>query len=131
MNISATNGHSIKHKESEKLSNELAEFEAKGGKIKQFNNVKHVEIQFNNRAKSQKKSEKDKAFRQRKLIQLPVIQEYSNWGGHCKWQKLSEAAGGKVSSGTLSNVNQGLATIESLEDWKNIVEAIELLRGSK
>lgn len=128
--ISAILGHNIKNKRSEVLKDEVEKWLASGGVINSSETEK-VEVMFNNSlkdAKSRLNAEYYEASRQRKSIQVPVIQDYSSWGGDKKWSKLSQAVGGKVSAGTLSNINNEKTTIADIEVWREVVKAIEILK---
>lgn len=129
MNISATNGHSIKHKESEKLSKEVEAFFANGGKVS--DSKKPAEVFFNGAKKpvTSYNSEYYEASKQRKAIQMPVLNEYAKWGGLGKWAKLSNAVGNKIPASQLSNTNRGETSIKCLETWREVVKAIEELRN--
>lgn len=130
--ISAMLGHNIKNKRSEVLQSEVEKWLASGGVINGCE-TKKVKVGFNNSLKEPKQrlnAEYYEASRQRKSIQVPVIQDYSKWGGDKKWSKLSNAVGGKVSAGTLSNINNGKTTIADIEVWREVVKAIEMLKGS-
>lgn len=130
--ISATLGHNLKHKRSEALQSEVDKWLASGGVIN-GSDTKKVKVGFNNSlkdAKSRLNAEYYEASRQRKSVQVPVIQDYSKWGGDKKWSKLSQAVGGKVSAGTLSNINNNKTTIADIEVWREVVKAIEILKGS-
>lgn len=128
-NISATLGHDIKHSRSEALQSEVEAFLASGGKINGGSTP--IEYDFNNRKKpvTSHNSEYFEASKQRQKIQVPIIQDYSKWGGSKKWQKLADASGNLVSPVHLANVNKGKTTIADLDVWKKIVEAIEELKG--
>ena len=81
--ISAMLGHNIKNKRSEVLQSEVEKWLAGGGVIN-GGDTKKVKVGFNNSlkdAKSRLNAEYYEASRQRKSVQVPVIQEYSNWGG--------------------------------------------------
>ena len=121
-----------KREASKKLNDEVEKWLASGGVINGSNTEK-VKVGFNNSlkdAKSRLNAEYYEASRQRKGVQVPIIQDYSSWGGDKKWSKLSKAVGGKVSAGTLSNINNNKTTIADIEVWREVVKAIEILKGS-
>lgn len=127
--ISATNGHCIKHAESDKLRSEVEAFFANGGKV---SDSKKTATAFFNGAKkpvTSYTSEYHQASKQRKAIQIPVLNDYAKWGGAGKWSKLSNAVGNKITASQLSNANKCETSIKCLETWREVVKAIEKLRG--
>lgn len=129
--ISATNGHCIKHAEAEKLSKEVEAFFANGGNVS--NPAKPATAFFNGTKKpvTTYTSEYHQASKQRKAIQMPVLNDYAKWGGAGKWSKLSNVVGNKITASQLANANRGETSIKCLENWREVVAAIEILRGEK
>lgn len=127
--ISATNGHCIKHAEAEKLSKEVEAFFANGGKVS--DPKKTATALFNGAKKPSPTyySEYHQASKQRKAIQMPVLNDYAKWGGTGKWAKLSNAVGNKIPASQLANANRGETSIKCLETWREVVKAIEELRN--
>lgn len=127
--ISPTLGHDIKRSHSEALQSELDEFLARGGKIN--GGTIAVKYEFNNRKVPviNHNTEYLEASRQRREMQVPVIQDYAKWGGEGKWVKLSNAVNGAVSAGQLSNINKEKTSIKDLDTWKKVAKAIEDLKG--
>lgn len=129
--ISPILGHDIKHSRSEALQSELDEFLARGGKIN--GGAIAVKYEFNNRKVPviNHNTEYLEASKQRREMQVPVIQDYAKWGGEGKWVKLSNAVNGAVSVGQLSNVSRGVTSIKDLDIWKKVAKAIEDLKEVK
>lgn len=126
--ISPTLGHDIKRSRSEALQSELDDFLARGGKIN--GGAIAVKYEFNNRKVPviNHNTEYLEASRQRREMQVPVIQDYAKWCGEGKWVKLSNAVNGAVSAGQLSNINKEKTSIKDLDTWKKVAKAIEELR---
>lgn len=126
--ISPTNGHSIKHKEAEKLNKEVEAFLSNGG-TKTKHEVKEKKARAHD--SSYYNSEFIAASRQRKEFQVPFMKEYANWGGKGKWVKLSDAINNKIPASQLACVSRGETTVKCLNNWREIVAAIEIFRGNK
>lgn len=122
--ISPILGHDIKRSRSEALANEVEAFLANGGKIDREIVVK----QSNHKTPMVNNNEYLAASKQRKEMQMPIIQDYEKWGGTAKWTILSNAIDGIVSAGQLSNVSRGVTSIKDLATWKKVVKAIENLK---
>lgn len=127
--ISIENHNRLKTEESEKLRSEVEAFFANGGKV---SDSKEPATAFFNGAKKPSPtytSEYHQASKQRKAIQMPVLNDYAKWGGAGKWAKLSNAVGNKIPASQLSNANKGETSIKCLETWREVVKAIEELRN--
>lgn len=121
--ISPILGHDIKRSRSEALANEVEAFLANGGKI----DTEIVVKQSNRKTPMVNNNEYLAASKQRKEMQMPIIQDYEKWGGMAKWTILSNAINGVVSAAQLSNVSRGRTSIKDLATWKKVVKAIENL----
>lgn len=123
--ISPILGHNIKRSRSEALASEVEAFLANGGKIDTEIVVKR---ESNRKTPMVNNNEYLAASKQRKEMQMPIIQDYEKWGGTAKWTILSNAINGIVSAGQLSNVSRGITSIKDLNTWKKVVKAIESLK---
>lgn len=123
--ISPILGHDIKRSRSEALASEVESFLANGGKIDTEIVVKR---ESNRKTPMVNNNEYLAASKQRKEMQIPIIQDYEKWGGTAKWTILSNAINGIVSAGQLSNVSRGRTSIKDLATWKKVVKAIENLK---
>ena len=123
--ISPILGHDIKRSRSEELASEVEAFLTNGGKI---NKEIIVKRESNRKTPMVNNNEYLAASKQRKEMQMPIIQDYEKWGGQGKWTILSNAINGIVSAGQLSNVSRGITSIKDLNTWKKVVKAIENLK---
>lgn len=123
--ISPILGYDIKRSRSEALASEVEAFLANGGTI---NKSIEVNRESNRKTPMVNNTEYLAASKQRKEMQMPIIQDYEKWGGQGKWTILSNTINGVVSAGQLSNVSRGVTSIKDLATWKKVVKAIENLK---
>ncbi|MGB4985382.1 MAG: hypothetical protein WBO70_06380 [Erysipelotrichaceae bacterium] len=143
--ISATNGHDIKYKASQKLNDEVEKWLAKGNEIKKVKstyenydemaqiafNKNHVKLMSKGGAVNNGRSKADKLLRQ--ATQMPILQEYFDLmqDKNC-FNLVVEGTKNIISTSQLKKTMRGQTSILDSIVWRKVANCIyDILKENK
>ena len=132
--ISATSGHDIKYKASQKLSDEVARWLAKGNEIKGIEKpliIKEKESGEKSKHEISQEKVRNSQVRDsmaRASIQKPLIVEYAELANNKNmWRVVVDMVSGIVSTSQLCNIKGGRGTIANNKVWVEVEAVLKKL----
>lgn len=130
--ISAISGHDIKYKASQKLSDEVEKWLAKGNEIKGIEKpliIKEIAEKSKHEASQEKvRNSQVRDSRIRASIQKPLIDEYAGLANNKNmWRVVVDMVGGIVSTSQLCNIKGGRGTIANNKVWVEVEAVLKKL----
>lgn len=127
--ISATNGHDIKYKASQKLNDEVLEWLEKGNEIKAIEKPLIIKEKSKHEISQEKvRNSQVRDSRARASIQKPLINEYAELANNRNmWRVVVDMVGGIVSTSQLCNIKGGRGSIANNKVWVEVEAVLKKL----
>ena len=127
--ISAISGHDIKYKLSQKLSDEVARWLAKGNEIKGIEKPLIIKEKSKHEISQEKvRNSQVRDSMARASIQKPLIAEYAELANNKNmWRVVVDMVGGMVSTSQLCNIKGGRGTIANNKVWVEVEAVLKKL----
>ena len=132
--ISATSGHDIKYKASQKLNDEVEKWLEKGNEIKAIEKpliIKEKESTEKSKHEASQERVRNSQVRDsmaRASIQKPLINEYAELANNKNmWRVVVDMVGGIVSTSQLCNIKGGRGTIANSKVWVEVEAVLKKL----